>query len=177
MPADRVLQDDHDRSPVAAGPAKPRWTHVALPSGDLEASIAFYSEFTPLVVLERFSDAAGRSAWLCDGDAARLGTEYPFVLVLVDFRAASGTSQPVLAPFAHLGIEVPRRSDVEEIAARAEAAGCLLSGPRQLPPPVGYVCMLSDPDGNVVEISFDQGVYAAFAEHLASVGLGSVRDA
>ena len=29
-----------------------------------------------------------------------------------------------------------------------------------LPPPVGYVCAVTDPDGNVVEISHDQGVYA-----------------
>ena len=32
--------------------------------------------------------------------------------------------------------------------------------PTQMPPPIGYVCMLRDPDGNMIELSFDQGVYA-----------------
>ena len=41
------------------------------------------------------------------------------------------------------------------------SAAHLPAGPIQMPPPVGYICMLSDPDGNRVEYSFDQGVYAA----------------
>ena len=36
--------------------------------------------------------------------------------------------------------------------------------PQQLPPPIGYVCALNDPDGNVVEFSFDQGVYEKVRE-------------
>ena len=41
-----------------------RWTHVALPSGDLDKTIAFYTSLTPMVVVEEFSDADGRSVWL-----------------------------------------------------------------------------------------------------------------
>ena len=41
-----------------------RWTHVALPTGDLERSIEFYTSITPLVEVERFSDDDGRSVWL-----------------------------------------------------------------------------------------------------------------
>ena len=70
----------------------------------------------------------------------------------------------MLAPFAHLGIELPTREALDEIAARGEAAGCLAMPPQQMPPPVGYVCMLEDPDGNRVEFSYDQGVYAAAQE-------------
>ena len=29
----------------------------------------------------------------------------------------------------------------------------------EMPPPIGYICMLTDPDGNLIEFSFDQGVY------------------
>ena len=36
--------------------------------------------------------------------------------------------------------------------------------PREMGPPVGDICMLSDPDGNRIEYSFDQGVYATARE-------------
>ena len=87
-----------------------------------------------------------------------------FVLVLVMFDADAGRPQPLMRPFGHLGIELPTRADVDEIAERGRAAGCLEWEPTQLPFPVGYVCALRDPDGNVVEFSFDQGVYAKVKE-------------
>jgi catechol 2,3-dioxygenase-like lactoylglutathione lyase family enzyme len=86
----------------------------------------------------------------------------PFVVVLVCFdrdRANGPLTQ--LAPFAHLGVELPTRDEVDAVGAAGREAGCLVWEPQQLPPPVGYVCALADPDGNVVEFSFDQGVYAA----------------
>ncbi|GHE43941.1 hypothetical protein GCM10017673_52610 [Streptosporangium violaceochromogenes] len=132
-----------------------RWTHVALPSCDLDGAIAFYTAMTPLVVVSRHEDAEGRNAWLSnDGQA-----ETPFVLVLVEFAKDRGRPQPQLTPFAHLGMEVPRREDVDRIAAEAREAGCLHWEPMELPPPVGYVCALKDPDGNVVEISHGQRVF------------------
>jgi lactoylglutathione lyase len=138
-----------------AGPSRPRWTHVALPCGDLEASLRWYAEFTPLILVERFSDAYGRSAWLANPGEA----DAPFVLVLVDFAAGRGQPQPRLAPFAHLGIEVPERAQVDEVARRAGGAGWLVAEPMDLPPPVGYICILADPDGNLIEISHDQQVH------------------
>ena len=137
-----------------------RWTHVALPSADLDASIAWYEQFTPLRVLSRMADAAGQSAWLGHPEAA----EHPFVLVLVAFDAEHGRRQRQLGPFAHLGIEVPTRGDVERIAAEARVSGCLHWEPTDLPAPVGYVCAVTDPDGNVIEFSHDQGVYAKAQE-------------
>ena len=68
---------------MTGGPGVPRWTHVALPAGDLDGSVAFYVEFAPLVVVERFENPDGRSAWLAH-DRQR---ENPFVLVLVEFFA------------------------------------------------------------------------------------------
>ncbi len=138
----------------------PRWTHIALPSSDLDASIAWYEEFTPLVLLVRREDAEGQSAWLSHPKQV----ENPFVLVLVMFNRDRGRRQPMLGPFAHIGIEMPERADVDALAERGRAAGCLAWEPQQLPPPVGYVCALNDPDGNVVEISYDQGVYATVQE-------------
>ena len=145
-------------------PAAPRWTHVALRVRDIEASIAWYTEFTTLEVLARNQDDLGFGVWLAHPDQS----ENPFVLVLAQFLPATdpfaGHPQEVLAPFAHLGIELPSREALDEMAARGEAAGCLAMPPQQMPPPVGYVCMLEDPDGNRVEYSYDQGVYAAAQE-------------
>jgi lactoylglutathione lyase len=139
---------------------QPRWTHIALPAGDLDASIRWYEEFTPLVLLDRREDADGQGAWLSHEGQV----DNPFVLVLVMFWREKGASHPVMGPFAHLGIEMPERADVDRLADRARAAGCLAWEPVDLPAPVGYICALKDPDGNVIEISHNQGVYAKVQE-------------
>jgi catechol 2,3-dioxygenase-like lactoylglutathione lyase family enzyme len=132
-----------------------RWTHVALPCGNLDASIDFYTSMTPLVVVERFQDADGESAWLSNDKQA----ETPFVLVLVSFNKDKGGRLGLLHPFAHLGMEVPERGDVDAIAEKARAAGVLHWEPMDMPGPVGYICALKDPDGNVIEISHNQKVF------------------
>lgn len=142
----------------------PRWTHVALPSCDIDKSVAWYEKFTPLVVVERFEDAMGKSAWL--GHAGQI--EHPFVLVLVMFYKDQGKKQPQLAPFAHIGIEVPTELDLDTIAAKARDADCLAMPPQRIPPPVGYVCMISDPDGNRIEISHNQQVFQKVQERWGS---------
>jgi lactoylglutathione lyase len=153
-----------DAATFALRPQEPRWTHVALRVRDIEASIAWYTDFTPLEVLARNQDEFGFGVWLAQPDSP----DKPFVLVLAQFLEATdpfaGHPQEILRPFAHLGIELPTRAELDAVAARGEAAGCLAMPPRQMPPPVGYVCMLSDPDGNRVEYSYDQGVYAAAQE-------------
>lgn len=132
-----------------------RWTHVALPTGDLDRAIDFYTSLTPLVVLKRFADADGESAWLSNDKQV----ETPFVLVLVSFNKDKGGSLGLLTPFAHLGIEVPERADVDALAERARQMGCLHWEPQDIGGQVGYVCALKDPDGNVVEVSHNQKVF------------------
>ncbi|MEJ3746816.1 VOC family protein [Actinomycetes bacterium KLBMP 9797] len=132
-----------------------RWTHVALPTGDLAKSIAFYTSLTPLVVVERFADDAGESAWLSNDQQV----ETPFVLVLVSFHKDRGGQLGLLKPFAHIGIEVPSREDVDAFAERAREMGALHWEPQYVNEQVGYVCALRDPDGNVIEISYGQKVF------------------
>ena len=97
----------------------PRWTHIALPVGDLDASVAFYEAFTPLALLSRRQDDQGQTAWLAHPGQV----EHPFVLVLVMSWRQQGTAQPTMAPFAHLGIEVPDRIDVDRTAEQARGRG------------------------------------------------------
>lgn len=145
----------YDLHPPAA-----RWTHIALRVKDIDATIAFYTAFTPLELLDRRSDEFGHGAWLGHPD----GADKPFILVLAQFFPETDpfkdAPQEILAPFAHLGIEVTSRQEVDEVARRAEEAGCLGMAPTEMPPPIGYICMVRDPDGNHLEFSHDQGVYA-----------------
>jgi catechol 2,3-dioxygenase-like lactoylglutathione lyase family enzyme len=145
-------------------PATARWTHIALRVADIDASIDWYARFTPLELLDRRQDDLGFGAWLGQPDSA----DRPFILVLAQFLPATDPfgayPQEVLAPFAHLGIELPTHADIDAVATAAEPAGCLAMAPREMPAPIGYICMLRDPDGNMVEFSYDQGVYAKAQE-------------
>ena len=45
-----------------------------------------------------------------------------------------------------------------------QASGSLVMPVQEMPPPIGWIFMAKDPDGNTLEFSFDQGVYATFQE-------------
>ena len=141
-------------------PPAPRWTHIALRVSDMDATINWYTTYTPMRVLDRREDEMGYGAWLGHDDSP----DSPFILVLAQFFPETDPfkDSPIakLAPFAHLGIELTSREAVEETAAMGRTNGCLVMGPTDMPPPIGYICMLCDPDGNMVEFSYDQGVYA-----------------
>ena len=96
-------------------PSEPRWTHVALRVGDIDASIDWYQRMTPLQLLDRRSDEYGHGAWLGQSDSP----DKPFILVLAEFFPQTdpyrGSPLETLAPFAHLGIELPERADVDEV--------------------------------------------------------------
>ena len=137
-------------------PKGARWTHIALPCHDIDKSIEWYPRYTTLELLDRRSDPDGYGAWLGHSDQA----ESPFILVLVSFfRDQEKGPQPIMAPFAHIGIEVESRAEVERIAEMGRAEGCLMWPPTDMPDPIGYICAVTDPDGNVIEISHNQGVY------------------
>lgn len=144
---------------MTAGPTSPRWTHVALPTRDMDRTIEWYTTWTPLAVVHDRSDDDGRTTWLghpIDPDRP----SHPFVLVLIESEAYDDVAT-ILGPLAHIGIEMPSRAEVDDVAERARAAGILHWDAADLGPPVGYICALTDPDGNIVEFSHDQGVYEA----------------
>jgi lactoylglutathione lyase len=148
-------------------PPQPRWTHIALRVADIDATIGWYTSFTPLELIDKREDDMGFGAWMgMPGE-----TNNPFILVVAQFFPATDpfadSPLAVLAPFAHIGIEMPTRAEVDEIAARGAAEGSLAMPPTQMPPPIGYVCMLTDPDGNTVEFSWDQGVYSTLQDRWA----------
>jgi len=146
------------------GPAKATWTHIAFAVKDIEASIAWYETFTHLRVLARDEDEDGKNVWL--GDSSTVDS--PFILVLGQFYEGhdpfAPAAHPPMGPFAHIGIELPTKQAIDDVAAKAKAAGCLALGPRQMPKRIGYICFVKDPDGNTIEFSYDQGVYETARE-------------
>jgi catechol 2,3-dioxygenase-like lactoylglutathione lyase family enzyme len=140
-------------------PKRSTWTHIALKVKDVDATVAWYEKFTHLRTLARHQDEMGRNAWIGDESNA----DSPFVLVAGQFFEGKDpfapAPHPPLGPFAHIGIELPSKEAVDEIAARGKEEGCLAFGPREMPKHIGYICFLKDPDGNTVEFSYDQGVF------------------
>ena len=147
-----------------SGPPSPRWTHIALRVADIDATIAFYTNYTPMELIDKREDESGFGAWLGHTDSP----DKPFILVIAQFFPETDPfkDSPIatLAPFAHIGIEMTQRDEVDAIAARAKEDGILAMPPTDMPQPIGYICMVSDPDGNMVEFSHDQGVYDTMKE-------------
>lgn len=129
---------------------RPTLTHIALHCRDFPASLAFYRDFCGLhTVHERRDDASGVAVtWL-----AEPGKEQSFIFVLI---SGGPGHAPTAGDFGHFGFALASRAEVEAVAARAQAAGCLLWTPRDEPFPVGYYCGVSDPDGNCIEFSYGQ---------------------
>lgn len=148
----------------AIGPVKATWTHIAFAVKDVEASVAWYEKFTHLRVLARHEDEDGKNAWV--GDSSN--HESPFILVLGQFFEGhdpfAPAPHPPMGPFAHIGIELPTKEAVDNVAKLGKEAGCLALGPMQMPKDIGYICFLKDPDGNTIEFSYDQGVYETARE-------------
>lgn len=168
------MSDQSDRRPHAegvhsTGPVRPSWTHIALRVRDLERSVAWYEQLSPLRVLRQFSDDYGVGAWLADPASAS-----PFVLALSEFAPEKdpfGFAPPtVLGPFAHFGFELTSREAVEDVARHAEADGSLTYPATQMSPPIGFICFVEDPDGNTVEFSYGQGTHAIWDEEWGEDG-------
>ena len=134
-----------------------RFTHLALPCRDLDATIAWYEAHTPMRAFHRRVDADAEVAWLTEVLSGG-GTTVGLVVVQTFEAKASGEPQTTLSPFAHLGFDVDDPAEVDAAAEIGRASGCLHWEPANHPSPVGYLCALTDPDGNVVEFSFGQGL-------------------
>lgn len=122
-------------------------THVALPVADLDRSIGFYGRYAGMVVVHRRTGSDGtRIAWLSDRTR-------PFVIVLLETEVTH-----TLGGWAHLGVGVSGRAEVDRLVARARADGLTTAGPHDDGPPVGYWAIISDPDGHHLEVAHGQEV-------------------
>lgn len=126
----------------------PRMTHVALHVTDLPACVDFYRTYCNMRVIHERDGGPKTIVWM-----AEPGREQDFIFVIMDCGEDLRLSE---ADYRHFGFAVANKEQVDQIADRAEKAGCLLWAPRQEPYPVGYYCGLRDPNGNSVEFSYGQ---------------------
>jgi catechol 2,3-dioxygenase-like lactoylglutathione lyase family enzyme len=131
----------------------PHLTHVALWAADVERSVDFYRRHCDLrVVHDRVEPDGGRVVWVGEHEHRSR-----FVIVLIS-RPATRAAR---SSFAHFGFSCSSRREVDSRAAVARSEGVLELEPRDAGPIVGYFCMLRDPDGNAVELSFGQALGSA----------------
>ncbi|MEQ1873437.1 MAG: VOC family protein [Ilumatobacteraceae bacterium] len=139
-------------------------THVALPVRDLDATLAFYAKYTTLLKIHERRDpiTGAPSAWLANERDITGPGAARFVIVLIggglntDITGDIKEEYGFLRSISHLGISLNSREEVDQIAAMAKDEGCLLLGPMYTDEVVGYICVITDPDGNNVEFSVEQ---------------------
>lgn len=119
-------------------------THIALPVRSLAASIAFYARFANRQVVHSRLGVA----WISDGTR-------PFAIMLLESTAET---IPLLLPYAHLGVGVTSRAEVDRLCQLARDAQCVVREPEDSGPPVGYWALLRDPDGHTLELAYGQAV-------------------
>lgn len=148
---------------VAAPPSL--LTHLALPVRDLAETLAFYERFTTLVKIhERQDPETGmRTAWLANERDITTDEAARFVIVLIEGslpRDIVGDEMEeehgFLTSISHIGLSLGTRDEVDRVAAMASEEGRLVLGPLYRNKVVGYICIVSDPDGNNVEFSVEQ---------------------
>lgn len=124
-------------------------THIALPVADIERSIQFYATYAAMQVVHQRIDAEAGIPVVWLSDRTR-----PFVIVLIQ----SASVNPILSPFAHLGVGCQSREAMDALCQQASQEGVLIEGPKDSGYPVGYWAFLRDPDGHTLELSYGQEI-------------------
>ena len=132
------------------------FSHLAIPVRDAGKSIAFYEKYVEMKVVRTRENPV--NVWLSDGVR-------PFQIALLEEHEDDGSHHGTLihpiTPSAHMGFTCKSVAEVDRRAAMAKAEGILTYGPVNEGWPGGYVCLIRDPDGHSVELSFNQeGQYA-----------------
>jgi catechol 2,3-dioxygenase-like lactoylglutathione lyase family enzyme len=122
-----------------------RLTHVVLKVKDLEKSVAFYHLFGALEVV-RDGRPKGHTVWLAPKRREPGPPAFVIVLYLTE----------VDCRIDHVGFQCDSRAEVDRMAAEGEKLGILAEPPVDGGGDIGYVTMVRDPDGHLVEFTYGQ---------------------
>lgn len=123
-----------------------RWTHITIPVNDIDGSIEFFSRVCGLSNVRDRRLEGGTTVWL--GPQPDAGEEPTFVLVI--------HRGDVREPLDHFGFQCDSRDEVTAIADRARENGTLARGPTDHGGSVGYVAIVREPSGHLVEFTYGQ---------------------
>lgn len=129
-----------------------RFTHITFTVSNFARSIAFYRDVCQMKVVRDRRLEGGSTVWLgppsTPDDPAQGWPVYIFVL-------EEGT---VTDRLNHLSFQCDDRSELDKIAARAQADGILDEGPVHTNGSIGSYVIIRDPDGHLVEFTYGQPI-------------------
>lgn len=125
---------------------RPHWTHITLPASKLDGTIDFFTRVCGLALVRDRRAEGGANVWLGPPPAA--GGQPEFVVV---FRQGE-----VIEPFNHFGFQCATRAEVTAIADQARRDGTLVTGPIDAGGCVGYLVIVREPSGHLVEFTHGQ---------------------
>ena len=127
----------------------PEWHHILFKVKDADLSIRFYSEYLGMGAVFDQRDGDGkRWVWMRFSD-----NPYAPLLGFIEepqWKATAGASSSLQS----LSFRLPDLKPVEEISAKAKKDNCLAEAAHYGGHMKGYFCVLSDPDGNLLEFSY-----------------------
>ena len=122
-------------------------THIALHVEDLDTCIEFYQEFCELEIVHKRESAA----WLTNEELKN-----KFVIVLI--KGGKRGKQKFKKDFSNIGIAVDSLEDLFRKVKEGKKLGCYAFGPFKEDYPTGHIAGFLDPNGNLVELSYDQPI-------------------
>lgn len=124
--------------------------HVALWTADLTAQAAFWQEFFSAQVGEKY---VSRNRPGFESHFVQLSEGASIELMTLPVLAEALTNKEGCG-WAHVAISVGSKADVEALASKAAERGILVAQPRMTGDGF-YEAIVSDPDGNLIEITSD----------------------
>jgi lactoylglutathione lyase len=125
------------------------WHHIQFKVKDADLSIRFYSEYLGMGAVMDQKDSDGRRwVWLRFSE-----NPYAPLFVLVE-NNQFGKAGSLAMSLQHLSFRLPDLKPVEEISAKAKKDDCLVEAAQYGGHMRGYFCLISDPDGNLLEFSY-----------------------
>jgi lactoylglutathione lyase len=125
------------------------WHHILFKVRDADVSIRFYSEYLGMGAVKDLRDTEGnRCVWLRFAE----NPDAPLFVLAEDTRLKK--TQIPHSSMQYFSFRLPDLKPVEEISAMAQKDNCLVEPAKYGGHARGYFCVVSDPDGNLLEFAY-----------------------
>ena len=123
------------------------WHHILFKVRDADVSIRFYREYLGMGAVNDQRDSEGnRVVWLRFSE----NPDAPMFVLAEDTRLKK--TQVPQSSMQYFSFRLPDLKPVEEISAKAQKDNCLVEPAKYGGHSRGYFCVISDPDGNLLQV-------------------------